>query len=94
MMGVQLGNEMVLNLLMMIWEESIPNEWENSNTVSIYKQKVDPLDCRNYWGIKLLEHLSKVIKRILEQRLKKLINIDEIYFGFSPGKGTTDSLCS
>ena len=77
-MGVQLGNEMVLNLLMMIWEESIPNEWENSNTVSIYKQKVDPLDCRNYWGIKLLEHLSKVIKRILEQRLKKLINIDEI----------------
>ena len=78
MMGVQLGNEMVLNLLMMIWEESIPNEWENSNTVSINKQKVDPLDCRNYWGIKLLEHLSKVIKRILEQRLKKLINIDEI----------------
>ena len=77
-MGVQLGNEMVLNLLMMIWEESIPNEWENSKTVSIYKQKVDPLDCRNYWGIKLLEHLSKVIKRILEQRLKKLINIDEI----------------
>ena len=78
MIGVQLGNEMVLNLLMMIWEESIPNEWENSKTVSIYKQKVDPLDCRNYWGIKLLEHLSKVIKRILEQRLKKLINIDEI----------------
>ena len=77
-MGVQLGNEMVLNLLMMIWEESIPNEWENSNTVSINKQKVDPLDCRNYWGIKLLEHLSKVIKRILELRLKKLINIDEI----------------
>ena len=34
-MGVQLGNEMVLNLLMMIWEESIPNEWENSKTVSI-----------------------------------------------------------
>ena len=77
-MGVQLGNEMVLNLLMMIWEESIPNERENSKTVSVYKQKVDPLNCRNYWGIKLLEHLSQVIKRILEQRLKKLINIDEI----------------
>ena len=92
-MRVQLEDEMVFNLLMAIWEkESRQNEWENSKTVSIYLQKGDPLYCGNYWGIKLLEHLLKIIEWILEQRSRELINIDEIQFGSSPGKGTADAV--
>src|SRR3989442_15013365 len=34
----------------------------------------------------------KVLKRVLEARLRKTIKIDEMQFGFSPGKGTTDEI--
>ena len=43
-------------------------------------------------GIKLLEHVFKIMERILDQRLRDIIPIDEMQFGFSPGKGTTDAV--
>eukprot|EP00914_Ancora_sagittata_P032957 GHVO01066539.1.p1 GENE.GHVO01066539.1~~GHVO01066539.1.p1 ORF type:complete len:181 (-),score=22.67 GHVO01066539.1:64-606(-) len=56
--------EMVMELMELIWrEEKIPEEWEKSEIVPIYKQKGDPLDCGNYRGIKLLEHLLKILER-------------------------------
>ena len=71
----ELENEKVTKLLEAIWvEESIPFEWENSETVLIYRKKDDPLDCGNYLGIKLLEHQLKVLECILDQRLRKIIN--------------------
>ena len=32
------------------------------------------------------------MERILDQRLRDIIPIDEMQFGFSPGKGTTDAV--
>ena len=88
-----LENEKVTKLLEAIGvEESIPFEWENSETVLIYRKMDDPLDCGNYLGIKLSEHQLKVLECILDQRLRKIINIDSMQFGFSTAKGTINSV--
>ena len=67
----------------------MPEEWKKSEIVPIYKQKGDPLECGNFRGIKLLEHGMKMF---VERRLRKLITVNNMQFGFSPGKGTTDAV--
>jgi len=87
------GPEMVVQLMEKIWrEEKIPSDWENSEIVPIYKQKGDPLECGNYRGIKLLEHLLKIMERVLDQRLRAVVDIDEMQYGFRKGRGTTDAI--
>ena len=34
----------------------------------------------------------KMFEKILERRLRKLITVNNMQFGFSPGKGTTDAI--
>ena len=46
----------------------------------------------NFRGIKSLEHGMKMFEKILERRLRKLITVNNMQFGFSPGKGTTDAV--
>ena len=36
----------------------------------------------------------KMFEKILEHRLRKLITVNKMQFGFSPGKVTTDAVCS
>ena len=43
-------------------------------------------------GVKLLEHGMKIVKRLLERRVRALVDFDEVQFGFMPGKGTIDAL--
>lgn len=50
------------------------------------------MECGSYRAIKLLEHAMKVVERVLEQRLRDMVNIDEMQCGFTPGKGTTDAI--
>ena len=73
-------------------EEQMLAEWKKSVIVPIYKQKGDPLECGNFRGIKLLEHGMKMFEKIVERRLRKLITVNNMQFGFSPGKGTTDAV--
>jgi hypothetical protein len=87
------GIKWLTALLNMIWyEEKIPEDWTKSNLITIYKEKGDPMDCKNYRGIKLLEHGLKIIEKILDKRLRQNIKIHRTQFGFSPGKGTTDAI--
>jgi hypothetical protein len=72
-------------------EGCIPIDWELSTLVPLYKGKGDPLDCGSYRAIKLLEHGMKVLERVLEKRIRKKVKIDEMQFGFMPGRGTTDA---
>ena len=65
---------------------------EDSVVVPIYKRKGDVLNCGSYRGIKLVEHAMKIVKRILEKRLRDIVNPDELQFGFMPGKETIDTL--
>ena len=59
-------------------------EWEKNVIVPMYKHKSG-----TYRGTKLLEQLMKRLERILEQRLRELIEIDETQLGFIKEKRTT-----
>jgi hypothetical protein len=73
-------------------EGNIPDDWCKSWMVSIYKGKGDALECGSYRGIKLLEHMMKVLERVIEVKVRRKVEIDDMQFGFSPGKGTTDAI--
>ena len=76
-----------------VWNEGeMPNDWKRSEMVTLYKQKGDSLECGSYRGIKLLEHSLKVMERIVDKRLRDLVDINELQFGFMPGKGATDAI--
>ncbi len=80
----------LLNRIMM--EGKIPEQWKDSEIVTIYKEKGDPMECGNYRGIKLLEHGLKIMEKILDKCLREAIVIDKMQFGFSRGTGTTDAI--
>ena len=67
----------------------IPDDWRKSILVPGYKEKGDPLVCGSYRAIKLLEQPMKVLERVLERWIRYRVSIDNIQFGFMPGKGTT-----
>ena len=73
-------------------EGRIPEDWCKSWMVNVYKGKGDALECGSYRGIKLLEHVMKTLERVIEGRVRKIVKIDDMQFGFMAGKGTTDAI--
>ena len=72
--------------------EKVPEEWESSFTIPIFKGKGDALQCEKYRGVRLLEHGMKIWEKILEERLRRLIRIDKCQFGFMKNKSTTGAI--
>ncbi|XP_063591871.1 uncharacterized protein LOC134768959 [Penaeus indicus] len=59
--------------------ENIPEDWRTSILVPVYKQKSDVLECGNHRGIKLLEHLLKVEEKILDEKIRVVVNIGNMH---------------
>ncbi|KAK3544885.1 hypothetical protein QTP86_027580, partial [Hemibagrus guttatus] len=72
--------------------ERMPKEWRRSVLVPIFKNKGDVQSCSNYRGIKLMSHTMKVWERVVEARLRKVVEICEQQYGFMPRKSTTDAI--
>lgn len=72
--------------------EICPEDWKNSTTLPFFKGKGDPLQCGKYRGLRLLEHGMKVWEKILDGRLKEVVNISGNQFGFAAGRSTTDAI--
>ncbi|KAK3506251.1 hypothetical protein QTP70_033602, partial [Hemibagrus guttatus] len=72
--------------------EKMPEEWRRSVLVPIFKNKGDVQSCSNYRGIKLMSHAMKVWERVVEARLRKVVEICEQQYGFMPRKSTTDAI--
>ncbi|KAK3514198.1 hypothetical protein QTP70_009439 [Hemibagrus guttatus] len=72
--------------------ERMPEEWRRSVLVPIFKNKGDMQSCSNYRGIKLMSHTMKVWERVVEARLRKVVEICEQQYGFMPRKSTTDAI--
>ena len=70
----------------------MPDEWGLSAVVPIFKGKGDAMRCGAYRGVKLLEHAMKIVQKVLERRLRSMVKVDEMQFGFMPGKGTIDAV--
>ncbi|KAK3548254.1 hypothetical protein QTP70_005812 [Hemibagrus guttatus] len=84
--------EFLANLFNRVLEsERMPEEWR-SVLVPIFKNKGDVQSCSNYRGIKLMSHTMKVWERVVEARLRKVVEICEQQYGFMPRKSTTDAI--
>ena len=70
---------------------TIPSDWENSFIIDIYNEKGDALIRDNYRGLKLFDHVMKEIERVMEKIIRERVFIDDIQFGFMPGRGKTDT---
>ena len=62
-------------------EKGISDEWKTSVVMAIFKGKGDVMNCGSYRGVKLLEHGMKIIERVLERRIRALVDFDEAQFG-------------
>ncbi|KAK3543565.1 hypothetical protein QTP70_023903 [Hemibagrus guttatus] len=72
--------------------ERMPEEWRRSVLVPIFKNKGDVQSCSNYRGIKLMSHTMKLWERVVEARLRKVVEICEQQYGFMPRQSTTDAI--
>ena len=73
-------------------EGAKPKDWRKSWMLSIYKGKGDVLDCGFQGGIKLIDHIMKVLERLVEKKVKSKGPLDSMQLGFTSGKGTTDTI--
>ena len=67
-------------------------EWKLSLLVQVFKGKGDPLNSNSRRGIKLLEHVFKMYEKVLDRRLREVIDIDKMQYGFMPKRGTVDAV--
>ena len=68
------------------------SNFNNFSTVLIYKKKGRVMDCASYRGVKLLGHGMKVRERLLENRLRRIVKVDQTQFGIILGKSTVDAI--
>jgi len=89
----EVGIQWVTDLCNKIVQEGkLPNDWKKSWMVKVYKGKGDALECGSYRGIKLLDHVMKVLERVIENRVRSKVCINDMQFGFRSGRGTTDAI--
>ena len=77
-----------------IWEtQQWPQDWKTSIFLPIPK-KVDALNCSNYCTISFILHTSKVMLKILQDRLQQYMNheLPDVQSGFEKGRGTRDQI--
>ena len=48
-------------------EETVPEAWDKSYLIKNYKDKEDPLQCKNVRGIKLLEVGLKELEKVMDK---------------------------
>ena len=73
-------------------DNKIPEDWNTSVIVNCFKNKGAAVERGNYRGLKLLEHAMKVFERVLEQKIREKVEINDMQFGFMPGKGCIDAI--
>ncbi|KAK5902677.1 hypothetical protein CesoFtcFv8_007911 [Champsocephalus esox] len=92
-LGVE-GLSWLTRLINVVWKsETVPKEWQTGVVVPLFK-KGDQRVCANYRCITLLSPPGKVYSKVLERRVRPIVEpqIEEEQCGFRPGRGTTDHL--
>ena len=77
-----------------IWKtQPWPQDWKRSGFIPIPK-KSNTKECSNYCTIALLSHASKVMLKILQERLQQYVNHEfpDVQAGFGIGRGIRDQI--
>ena len=91
--GVE-GAQQIHNLIKdIVYFGKMPTEWEESIIIiSLYNGKCVALEQGNYWGLKLLDQVVKVLERVAENFIRQQMHINDMQFGHLPGRSTTDAI--
>jgi len=77
-----------------VWETGLwPDEWTQSVFIPLPK-KGDPLQCCNYRTIALVSHASKILLRVILDRMQLQLERENapVQAGFRPKRGTRDQI--
>ena len=86
---------MVAQSFCSIWNTGvIPTDWRRGVVVPIWKGKCDTQECNNYRGVTFLSVPSKVLARILLDRVRKKLLTRQRHkqSGLTPKKSTEDRI--
>ena len=72
-----------------------PQDWKRSVFIPVPK-KGNAKECSNYCAIALISHTSKVMVKILQDRLQQYVNreLPDVQAGFRKGRGTRDQIAN
>lgn len=92
-LGAKSIEKLTLLFNKMYTEKRIPKKWELGIILPLHK-KGDNRDCSNYRGITILSTVLKVYERILENRLKSIIEtqLEESQSAFRKGRSVQDHI--
>ena len=79
-----------------IWKtQQFPQDWKRLVFIPI-PNKGNAKECSNYHTIVLISHASKVMFRILQNRLQQCVNheLPDVQAGFRKGRGTGDQMAN
>ena len=65
---------------------------EDEHLTPLYKGKGNVTECTNNRGIKLICHGMKLHERLVEDRLRQVIEISSTQYGFQQAKSTTEPI--
>lgn len=90
----QIGCEWLATLFnkIMINHDPLPEAFRDSFLIPFFKNKGDASLCTNYRGIKLIPHTLKILERVLDKRIKDIVDIHEHQCGFVSGKSCADAI--
>ena len=66
----------------------MPEDLATCVTIPIFNGRGNIMNCGLQGGVKLLEHAIKIVEEVLD----KSCNVDDMQFGFLPGRGTNDAV--
>ena len=89
---MQYGEDLVLQTMNEALINGMPYMWRTSIITPTFKEKGSAMECSNYRGIKLLCHAMKLYERMVENKLRKQIEISSNQYGFRPGKSSMETI--
>ena len=85
-------DELTVLINRIIYEGTVPSDWNLSFIINLFKGKGDALLRGNYRGLKLQEQAMKIMEHVLNAIIRQIVTIDEMQFGFITERSTTDAI--
>jgi hypothetical protein len=80
------GITMFRNLAEKVFSNGVtPRDWEESYIINLYKDKGYALDRGSFRGLKLTDQAMKLLERVVNTFICRMVNIHTLRFGFVPG---------